>query len=824
MIISVKKRGLSFLLLFFVSTVLAEGSSFSLELNESEILWLKAHPSVRFTGDPNWLPYEAFDESGRYIGIVAEHLRLIGEMIPLEFEMSPSTTWTESTGKARQGAVDILSETDDSDLKSHLEFTKPYISNPIVIAMSHKENFVESIDDIKDKKIALIKDYGYASKIRKKYSGIKFITVNDIQDGLVSVSTGRVDALLCTLALCSYTISELGINNVKITGKTEFDTKLAFGVQKKFPELVSILNKAIKQISPMQQQAILDNWIKNRFPKQTDYTLVIQVAISALILLLMFAFWVSRLSREITLRTKSEKELKSTEMAARLSSQRLLLHREHSPVGIIEWNTHFEFVDWNPAAQGIFGFTKEEVLGHHVTEKILSKSDRDAANEIWLGLLANKGPNHSVNANITKDGRTILCDWHNTPLVDDAGLVIGVASIVTDITEQQKHEENLRQAQKMDAMGKLSGGITHDFNNMLGVILGFSDLLKGSLGDENSRKIKYCNEIISAGERAQKLTSRLLYFSHIAPTSVEKTQINTLLINMQHMLEKTLTHRVKLVFELDENLWPVWLDNARLEDAILNMCINAMHAMPDGGTLTLSASNKHLTGRDTQGADLSPGEYVVLSVSDTGIGMTKEVQGKMFDPFFTTKGTDGTGLGMSQVYGFVQQSEGCIQVISEPGSGSQIVLFFPRHQSLESIPSEVSEMDAVPVAEGAERILVVDDEEALLNFMEEILVSAGYTVLLAKSADEALTILQTESVSLMLSDVIMPGKDGYQLATEVEKIYPDIKIQMISGYGEDKKLNLTNDSLHMHRIHKPIRAKKLLIRVRDLLDTNELSL
>ena len=195
------------LLLFSVPS-LADTTDTNLNLSDTERAWLKSNTTVKFTGDPNWLPYEAFDSKGNYIGIVAEHLELIINMTGLKFIMSPSKTWTESTEKAKQGLVDILSETDDSDLKSHLNFTQPYISNPIIIAMHSRENYVESINHIKDKKIALIKDYGYASKIRRAYSNIDFITVDDIQDGLISVSTGKVDALLCTLALCSYTIAE----------------------------------------------------------------------------------------------------------------------------------------------------------------------------------------------------------------------------------------------------------------------------------------------------------------------------------------------------------------------------------------------------------------------------------------------------------------------------------------------------------------------------------------------------------------------------------------------------------------------------------------
>ena len=304
------RSAVCFALLCIQASVGAGPPASRIELTNTEKQWLENNQKVSFTGDPNWLPYEAFDSKGEYIGIVSEHLKLISELTGISFEMSPSKTWTESTEKAKNGLVDILSETDDSDLKSHLTFTNSYLSNPIVIAMHNRENYVENISRIENRSIALIRDYGYASKIRRKYSHIPFITVDDIQDGLVAVSTGKVDALLCTLALGSYTIAELGLNNVRIVGKTEFDTKLALGVQKDLPILVSILNKAINRIEPGQQQVILDAWIKQKFAAKTDYTLALQVVTIAIILLGIFFFWNRRLSHEVALRMATERDLK----------------------------------------------------------------------------------------------------------------------------------------------------------------------------------------------------------------------------------------------------------------------------------------------------------------------------------------------------------------------------------------------------------------------------------------------------------------------------------------------------------------------------------
>ena len=512
------------------------------------------------------------------------------------------------------------------------------------------------------------------------------------------------------------------------------------------------------------------------------------------------------------------KSLKQSHDTLHLSHQRLLLQREHTPLAIVEWNTSFECIDWNPAAEYIFGFSKNEVIGHNITDKIFPESVNKKVNEVWDELIANVGGTHRISKNITKNGNTILCEWHNTSLLDEDGCVIGVASLVDDITERQQNEERLRQSQKMDAIGNLTGGIAHDFNNMLGVILGFSELLKYSLNNASSEQIKYCDEIMAAGERAKKLTSQLLEYSRKAPSSEVETHINDLLQNMQHMLEKILTPRIKLIFDLNDSLWPVLLDKDRTENAIINICINAMYAMPSDGVLRIHTNNIKLNKSDSQAIDAPPGDYVMISICDTGTGMSQEVQDKIFDPYFTTKGTDGTGLGMSQVYGFVEQSGGKILVSSELNHGTCIEIYFPRAMEFDNNAQEKVKNDIFDLPSGDETILVVDDEEALLELSDEILTTFGYTVLRAACAEEALEVLKKYSVDLMLTDVIMPGIDGYQLATEVEKLYPNIKIQIASGFSDERKMNLINNTLHQQRLNKPIKAKTLLVTVRHRLD------
>lgn len=516
------------------------------------------------------------------------------------------------------------------------------------------------------------------------------------------------------------------------------------------------------------------------------------------------------------------KTLKSAHEILRVSHQRLMLHREHTPLAVIEWDVGFELLDWNPAAENIFGYRKDEVIGLHITDKIFPDGAQEMVNAIWQELLDNNEGTHNIYKNITKDGKTILCEWYNTPLVDDDGNVIGITSLIDDITERQKNEEELRQAQKMDAIGKLTGGIAHDFNNMLGVILGFSELLKLSLNKQSTKQNKYCDEVMVAAERAKKLTSQLLEYARKAPSVEIDTDVNELLSNMQNILEKTLTPRIMLTYKLEDEIWLVMLDRSRTENAILNICINAMQAMPDGGELTISTSTLTLGDSNVQEIGATPGDYVLISLCDTGVGMSQDIQDKIFDPFFTTKGTDGTGLGLSQVHGFVEQFGGKVHVSSELDKGTCIELYIPRlfneveNSKIINEDDKFEEIGEAP--SGNETILLVDDEEVLLEYSELILSEYGYTIITAESAKEALELLKKNQVDLMITDVIMPEMDGYHLVAEVTKLYPKIKIQILSGFSDESQSSLISDLLYKNRLHKPVSSRKLLLTIRNLLD------
>ena len=511
---------------------------------------------------------------------------------------------------------------------------------------------------------------------------------------------------------------------------------------------------------------------------------------------------------DISERKKLEDEIFSSE-------QHLHLYRDQAPMATIEWSTDFQVISWNKAAEKMFGYSVDEVRGLKFVDVMLPESAIVDVKKIWKDLMAQTGGEVSINENLTKDGRTILCEWHNTPLKDELGNVIGAASIVQDITERKQQEEQIRRSQKMDALGKLTGGIAHDYNNMLGVVLGYAELLNITLADQ-PKLAGYVEQIEHAGQRGAKLTSKLLSFSSNTSSELKELNINVLLQNEKLMLEKTLTARISLVLDLEEDLYSVMLDENEFEDVLLNMSINAMHAIEGNGRLTLKTRSINLDEKDGYRLNLHQGDYILLSITDTGSGMTLETKEKLFDPFYSTKGDKGTGLGLSQVYNFVKNSGGVIEVDSEVGKGAEFRMYFPKFVGNKQIEKRIENNNGIDLS-GTETVLIVDDEPALLAMCSVILEGKGYKVLCAESAKQALEILELKSVDLLLSDVIMPEMDGYTLAEIVQNKFPNIKIQMVSGFTDIHHLKVSNKSLHKNLIFKPYQAQELLSKIRVLL-------
>lgn len=646
----------------------------------------------------------------------------------------------------------------------------------------------------------------------------------------------------------------------------------------------------------------------------------------------------SRVAAEIE-RTAAYQELEQTQ-------ERLLQHLAATPVGVIEWDHNFRVIDWNTSAERIFGYSKEEATGKSL-ELIVPEEVRANIAEIWQSLLSGVGGDHSRNENIDKQGNRLFCDWYNTPIYNDQGKFVGVASLILDIsgerkalrelvkkeieqreildsmvdavitinhqgtvltfnsaaeqmfgygadeiiggnvsrlmtgtdrdhhdsyianfletgkakimgsgrevlgqrkdgscfpfrlaiselppgsdgqlrfigccqdlTLQKQQEEQIRRTQRMESLGKLTSGVAHDFNNILGIAGGYANLLDSFLSGEEKLH-KYVQEIGKACDRGARLTKRMLAFSRDAYQQLQTVNINRLLEDERDLLEKTLTPSVTLDIQSNPVLWSVELDVSDFMDAVINLVINATHAMQGSGLVTISMSNRTVFRDQATLLHLAAGDYVVVTITDNGEGIPEDIRNKVFDPFFTTKRERGSGLGLSQVYGFMKRSQGAIDLQSVVGEGTSFALYFPRSGAEQLDVVAVAEEQRASLVSQGETILVVDDEQAIRDMVSDLLTAEGYQVLTADDAQQALTLLETHQVDLLFSDVIMPGMNGLDLAKTVAEKYPQLPVQLATGFSDSGPLDDREKYLQYEIIRKPYKLELLLRRIRHILD------
>ncbi len=420
------------------------------------------------------------------------------------------------------------------------------------------------------------------------------------------------------------------------------------------------------------------------------------------------------------------------------------------------------------------------------------------------------------------DGSTRWVLSRGRTYFDDAGRAVRRAGIGIETTRQRELEEQLRQSQKMEAVGQLTGGIAHDFNNLLTGVTGSLELLQARIAQGRIKDVdRYAHAAQGAAKRAAALTHRLLAFSRRQTLDPKPTDVNRLVAGMEELIRRTVGPEVTVEpMVAAGGLWPTLVDPGQLENALLNLCINARDAMPGGGKITIETGNRWLDERAGRERDLAPGQYVSLCVSDTGTGMTPEVAARAFDPFFTTKPIgQGTGLGLSMIYGFVRQSGGQARIYSEPGHGAMVCLYLPRHLGDAAGPEPAAELSDAPRAGQGETVLVVDDEPTVRMLVTEVLEDLGYTAIEAADGSAALRVLQSDArIDLLVTDVGLPGgMNGRQVADAARAARPGLKVLFITGYAENAVLSHGHLDPGMHVLTKPFAMEALASRIRELI-------
>ena len=384
----------------------------------------------------------------------------------------------------------------------------------------------------------------------------------------------------------------------------------------------------------------------------------------------------------------------------------------------------------------------------------------------------------------------------------------------------QAAEDQLRQSQKMEAVGQLTGGLAHDFNNLLAGISGSLDLMQTRIAQGRVADVeRYLMAAQGAAKRAAALTHRLLAFSRRQTLSPRPTDVNRLAIDMEELIRRTVGPAISLEMVAKGGLWSTLVDPNQLENALLNLCINARDAMPDGGKITIETANRWLDERSARERDLPPGQYVSMCVSDTGSGMSSDVIQKAFDPFFTTKPIGvGTGLGLSMIYGFARQSGGQVRIYSEVGQGTMVCVYLPRHAVGEDIETEASVAGPGVAGEG-ETVLVIDDEPLVRMLVVDVLEDLGYVALEAGDGPQGLKIVRSDArIDLLITDVGLPnGMNGRQVADAAREVRPGLKVLFVTGYAENAVLSHGHLDPGMQVVTKPFDVNALGSRIKALI-------
>lgn len=795
-----------------------------ISFSSEEEAWISNHPVITLAVDNTYPPLNFEDEEGKITGLSVDYINAFIKKAGLKVNYKGSI-WSIAIKRALAHEVDGVVNADvTEERKAHLNFTVPYIALPTGIITEKGALELKSITDLSGKTVCAKSNSSHLELLKKKTKA-EIIPIETLEQGLEKVIKGEVFGVFDDVTVLGHLIAKYNFANLKIN-LIHYDDVVGasrLGLRNDDPVMLSVLNKAILSLTKKEKGNIQNRWLslvkeKTVIEKQFDWILFIKIVapLFALFIIayLLLMFHNKRLKLAVDNRTHDLK--KSREQF------RILIDHAADAVLVHDFQGHILMV--NQQACNTLRYSSAELLKMSIFEIETESMGVDEMQMCWNSLTQGQP--------ITLEGRHKRKDGTAFPVELRLGVIEheeqkSILALVRDVTyrkkiaeEKRTLEAQLRQAYKMEAIGTLAGGIAHDFNNILSPIIGYAELLEDSLPPD-SIALKQQQQIVKAGLRAKELAQQILLFSRQADYEMKPVQPHLIIKEALKLLRSSIPATIEIRENISSNCGSILADMTQMHQIVMNVCTNAYHAMREsGGILGISLSEIEITQEDIsfEKLQLDPGEHIKLEISDTGHGMTQTTMDKIFDPYFTTKPKgEGTGLGLSIVLGIVKGFRGQIKIYSESGEGTSVNIYFPR---LESEVDTLDLLKEVPIPTGNERILLVDDEKAILDMTKTLLDTLGYEVSEFISSQEALVAFQVEpnKFDLVIADMTMPHMTGLEMIKQMFAIRPNMPVILCTGFSA----LITQEKAHALGIKgfltKPILKKEMSKTIREVLN------
>jgi two-component system, cell cycle sensor histidine kinase and response regulator CckA len=825
-----------------------------LALSEEERTWVKEHPVVRVYSDPRWMPIEFFDEKGELRGIVADFLKTVRQRTGIQFKTPKNLGWLEALEQVGQKKIDMFSCISKTPSRSQfLDFTCPYLKVPVAIYTLDNIPYINYLEQLNGKKVIVRRDSYIQETLQQNHPKIDLVLIEEFQAAFDLLNGREAFAFIEATLPCSHYLTKLGFTNIKINGTTPFYYNPSMGVRNDWPIFTGSLQKALDSINETERDAIRQKWITIKYEHAFDYTLLWKIVVFGLLALSLLSFWNRRLSHEIHERKRAESALQKAhdELEARVEertaeivkanreledeieerklAEKALRESEEKYRLLVEYANDAIFVVQdesilfpNPKAVGLFGCSAEELACTSFTN-FIHPQDRTFVLDRYRKGLSGEGFPGAYSFRISNQNGQVLSVQLSAVLITWEGKPAAL-SFLRDVTEQRELETQLRQAQKMEAIGTLAGGIAHDFNNILTSIIGFAEILFLFKIEKNRPERHDLEQILKAAHRAKDLVQQILTFGRRTEQEMKPILLEPIITEAVRFLKAVLPTTIEIRRFVRCKAARILADPTQMLQVVMNLCTNAAHAMREkGGVLEIELQEVELDSAAVEKfLYLAPGPYVRLTLTDTGHGMAGEVMERIFDPYFTTKEQgEGTGLGLAVVHGIVKSHGGSITVESEVGKGSTFDVLLPRLiGEATTSAGEVKDF----ISGGNERILFIDDEESIVEMAKSALENLGYEVIGVTNSIEALETFQSQPDRnhLVITDLTMPHMTGLELAEKLMLVKPDIPIILFSGFGEESIQQDAQTKGIREFLSKPITLLALTKTIRKVLDQGQI--